>query len=1142
MNPTHPSPDQESQITAYLLGELSPEERVAVETELANNAELQELAKALEKTIGLIRNAEPLSEDSVDLDSDSLEFSSERRAALLQTLSTPPQRGASEAISHRIPWYLPLGIAALLMLSLSYLSMISRFSSPDSGAFGRTELALMRDYGEPAEEPSPNDGLEIDSYFFSKPAPEVEFSSDEAIPESTIQQRFRTLDSKTTLDQAQTQATSPRWEQQRTPRGSEARTSSRQADQSGQAPSQVALGYGIVPSRDVETDAAQNSSNPRFGLPAITSEPAPMLAFAASPRSESLTELTDLPDSIAPRQRGFEQTLVEKVEEQEELVERGRGRQIAARESQYEPLHVDPLTGLPSTSSRSFFSQAPQDLSRETQIAQFGDIDESILVEDPLSGTGGYGAGGGFGGGAGGGAYGYGGGGLGGGAMVNSAGNSAQFGRRRLSESRREAGLEQNDLLGTTASPSSSDLEKRFLSDDGALVLDAIESSIRLSVAQQPPVNNRSKMAALTPRPSVSFSSGVAVQEDLRSIQLQAQTTESIEDEFAITESESLGRNLAIKAPSPSPSAKPTPSTPRQRGGSAENSDSQTVANFSRFESKLELPKIDELQGIALSADLVDFEDAPAPIEEREIRTVAREQIALASPALSIRKSKKVSDLSSLTKQPEPTLRIAGKAITENLKALGEVTELAQQLASNESKLIASKANETVARFPLEQETREEPISTFSLNVSDVSFRLAASSLNQNILPAPNSIRPEEFFNAISYHDPKANAASPIAVHTERARFQYGHQQEVLRIGVKTMSSGRHSDTPLNLVLLVDNSGSMERPDRQAIVRRSLESLLSTLSDTDRVSMIAFARRARLWADGLNPTSALNALDDLTSITPEGGTNLETALELAYATARKHFQPKGQNRVILFTDGAANLGNTSSLTLSGSVEEQRQQGIALDCFGIGFDGYDDQRLETLTRNGDGRYAFLNDLEQVENDFIRQLTGALNVAAKNVKVQISFNPQRVTNYRQIGYAKHQLKKEQFRDNRVDAAELAAEEAGTALYILTLNPEGSGPVGDLAIRYQSPETGQFHELNWSLPYTGAAKNLEDTSQGTQLATAAALFAERLAEIPYSQEIPYGDLEKIITRASGEPSLDPVISQLKTMIQQTQSLSGF
>jgi len=494
----------------------------------------------------------------------------------------------------------------------------------------------------------------------------------------------------------------------------------------------------------------------------------------------------------------------------------------------------------------------------------------------------------------------------------------------------------------------------------------------------------------------------------------------------------------------------------------------------------------------------------------------------------------------SLAKQPTLkaksfSSRVSGKlsVVESQLKAEKPDRELREKIVSNKKRPI---------NFPLEQQTELQGTSTFSLNVSDVSFQLTAASLNKGVLPAPESIRPEEFFNALTYRDTINVSDAPVIVHTDRARHPYGFQQEILRIGVRTKSSGRLATTPLNLVVLLDNSGSMERPDRQAIVRRSLESLLSSLNDSDKVSMLTFARQPRLWVDGLSASEALESLDDLTRMIPEGGTNLETAIETAYETARKHYNSEGQNRVILLTDGAANLGNTDTELLRQQVTNQREQGIALDCFGIGWEGYDDHRLESLTRNGDGRYSFLNDLEQVETNFIQQLTGALNVAAKNVKVQITFNPQRVTSYRQIGYAKHQLKKEQFRDNRVDAAELAAEESGTALYVLSLNANGNGPIGELALRFQDPETKEFQELNWNLPFAGSAKNLDQTSPDTQLALIAALFAERLAGIPYSQSVSFQELEQLITKLETKRQLDPAVSKLKNMISQAQRLTGF
>ena len=148
----------------------------------------------------------------------------------------------------------------------------------------------------------------------------------------------------------------------------------------------------------------------------------------------------------------------------------------------------------------------------------------------------------------------------------------------------------------------------------------------------------------------------------------------------------------------------------------------------------------------------------------------------------------------------------------------------------------------------------------------------------------------------------------------------------------------------------------------------------------------------------------------------------------------------------------------------------RKQGIALDCFGIGWEGYNDDLLEVLSRNGDGRYGFINTPEEAATGFAAQLAGALHVAAADVKVQVEFNPKRVTSYRQIGYAKHQLTKEQFRDNTVDAAEIGAAESGNALYVVEVNPQGEGPLATVRVRYKVPGTTEYREQAWAVPYTG------------------------------------------------------------------------
>jgi hypothetical protein len=325
------------------------------------------------------------------------------------------------------------------------------------------------------------------------------------------------------------------------------------------------------------------------------------------------------------------------------------------------------------------------------------------------------------------------------------------------------------------------------------------------------------------------------------------------------------------------------------------------------------------------------------------------------------------------------------------------------------------------------------------------------------------------------------------------------------------------------------------------IIREAMRVLAAQIQPQDRVSVVSFARTPRLWVDGLAGTEAERLPEMVGELTPEGGTNLEGALDVAYETAARNFMAGGVNRVVLLTDGAANLGVVEPRTLQARVESNRLKGIALDCFGIGWEGYNDDLLETLSRHGDGRYGFVNSPEEAATGFADQLAGALQVAAANVKVQVEFNPARVTAYRQVGYAKHQLTAEQFRDNTVDAAEIGAAESGNALYVAQIEPQGQGPIGVVRARYQDPATGEYHEQEWGLPYLGPAPELRTSSLALRLAGTAAAFAEWLARSPFAAEVSPDRLLGLLEGVPEAFDLDPRPEQLRRMMIQAMTLAG-
>ena len=434
--------------------------------------------------------------------------------------------------------------------------------------------------------------------------------------------------------------------------------------------------------------------------------------------------------------------------------------------------------------------------------------------------------------------------------------------------------------------------------------------------------------------------------------------------------------------------------------------------------------------------------------------------------------------------------------------------------------------------------SKDNAFSTFSLNVSDVSFKLAAASLEHGQLPPPGGIRSEEFINAFDYRDPEPPVGSPVGFAWDRAGDPFAHNRDLLRFAIKTAAEGRVPGRALNLVLLVDKSGSMERADRVAIEQAALQVLAAQLQPSDTISVVTFARTPRLWMDGVPGNQAGDVFAKIRKITPQGGTNLEEAMRLAYATARRHFLANGMNRVVLFTDGAANLGEVDPQKLKNEVETQRKQGIALDCFGIGWEDYNDDLLEVLSSHGDGRYGFLNTSEEAQTGFAAQLAGAFKVAAADVKAQVEFNPDRVTSWRQIGYAKHQLTKEQFRDNTVDAAVIGAAESGNALYAIQINPAGDGPVATVRVRFRTPGMQDVQEHSWLVPYTGTAVSLDRAAPAMRLAATAGAFAEWLSESPYAAEVMPADLINLLQGVPQVYATDPRPQKLIDMIRQSGS----
>lgn len=438
-----------------------------------------------------------------------------------------------------------------------------------------------------------------------------------------------------------------------------------------------------------------------------------------------------------------------------------------------------------------------------------------------------------------------------------------------------------------------------------------------------------------------------------------------------------------------------------------------------------------------------------------------------------------------------------------------------------------------------EQSATTDPFSTFSLHVSDVSFKLAQAALGQGQWPDATQIRMEDFVNAFDYRDPLPNENEKVACRMEQAIHPFLMQRNLLRVSMRTAATGRSQNTPLRLTLLLDNSGSMERPDRRQTVQRAFQTLTQQLSAADQITLISFANRPRLLADKVAGNQGESLLQLIENLPSEGGTNMEEALVLAHEKAAEQHLAGAQNRIVLLTDGAVNLGDANPDSLARLITQMRDSGIAFDAAGISAQDLNDHVLEALTRQGDGRYYLLDSAAEAGERFAAQIAGALRPSAQNVKVQIEFNPERVGRYQLLGFEKHRLNQQDFRNDQVDAAEMAAAEAGVAVYQFEIKPNGRGDVGSVSVRFRDVSTGHMVERRWPIPYESNASRLEHAAPSLQLAAAAGLFAAKLAGGPLADSVDLAQLQNVLTKLPERVAGQPRVQQLRSMIDQAKAI---
>ncbi|NYH08779.1 vWA domain-containing protein [Pseudomonas moraviensis] len=445
----------------------------------------------------------------------------------------------------------------------------------------------------------------------------------------------------------------------------------------------------------------------------------------------------------------------------------------------------------------------------------------------------------------------------------------------------------------------------------------------------------------------------------------------------------------------------------------------------------------------------------------------------------------------------------------------------------------------------------ETPVSTFSADVDTGAYANVRRLLNQGRLPPEGAVRLEEMVNYFPYDYALPSDGSPFGVTTELAASPWNPHTRLLRIGIKASDRAVAELAPANLVFLVDVSGSMDRREGLPLVKSTLKLLVDQLREQDRVSLVVYAGESRVV---LEPTSGREKPKIRTAIeqlTAGGSTAGASGIELAYQMAQQAFIPKGINRILLATDGDFNVGISDFDSLKQMAVDKRKTGISLTTLGFGVDNYNEHLMEQLADAGDGNYAYIDNLREARKVLVDQLGSTLAVVAKNVKLQVEFNPAQVSEYRLLGYENRALKREDFSNDKVDAGEIGAGHTVTALYEIVptgekgwLEPlrygktdavvsEKKGELAMLRVRYQKPEGGKSLLIERPI-----ASQVAPASEDLRFAAAVAAFSQQLKDGRYTGEFSLKDTEALARGARGDDRFG-LRNEFVQLVELAQSL---
>ncbi|MCS5551419.1 MAG: VWA domain-containing protein [Gammaproteobacteria bacterium] len=482
------------------------------------------------------------------------------------------------------------------------------------------------------------------------------------------------------------------------------------------------------------------------------------------------------------------------------------------------------------------------------------------------------------------------------------------------------------------------------------------------------------------------------------------------------------------------------------------------------------------------------------------------------------------------------------KLASENAAA-SKSTAAYQAIAYTTQNSLSYENNENYAHIISNsfKNVTDEPLSTLSIDVDTASYAHMRRYLQHNQLPPADAIRIEEMINYFSYDYPQPNGDDPLTITAEISDAPWHNENKLVHIGIQGKKIDISKAPASNLVFLIDTSGSMSND--LGLVKQSIEMLVDNLREEDSISIVAYAGSAGLVlkpTSGTDKRTILNAISRLRS----GGTTAGGAgIELAYKVAKQNFIHNGNNRVILATDGDFNVGVSSQGGLIRLIEKKREDHIYLSVLGFGYGNYQDSKMEQLADNGNGNYAYIDNLLEAKKVLVKEMGGTLFTIAKDVKIQVEFNPAKVKSYRLIGYVNRLLNKEDFNDDKKDAGELGAGHTVTALYEISLYDSDESNSNVDALRYQTASTNEsakecFNYCNEiltvkarykrpesdnsqliTMPVIEILTEFDESSDNFRFSSAVAAFGMLLRNSEFKGDLSYEKIQQIASLSKGK-----------------------